>query len=203
MATGFWTGFFDLSSGVRLIVYSFLLILLVVSSEFFLLGPAREELGTLSSRTDEIRVLLEKKKKLQTAIRSEREEIRKIEGELSGAQEKLPNQKEIPVLLRRASSLGREAGLNVTLFRQKPEIFRDFYMEVPVEMSARGGYHQVRRYFQSLAIMPRIVTVTNLLISNPKVDTSGVSLQASFLLTTYRFLNEAERATIRKAQAKS
>jgi type IV pilus assembly protein PilO len=146
--------------------------------------------------------LLEKKKKLETLIHTEREEIRKIESELSGALEKLPNQKEIPALLRRASSLGREAGLDVTLFRQKPEVFRDFYMEVPVEMSARGGYHQVRRYFRSLGIMPRIVTVTNLLMSNPKVDTSSVSLQASFLVTTYRFLSEEERAAILKAQAK-
>ena len=198
-----WNRLFTLTMPMRVVIALFLLIVVFMLGYFFILGPRHEERSTLSSRRAELEILEEKKTKLQSVLRIQREDIQKIERQLAGALEKLPNEKEIPQLLLRASSLGREAGLDVTLFRQKPEVFREFYMEVPVEMSTRTDYHQLRRYFFSLGKMPRIVNVSNMVIGNPKVDRNNVAVQASFLITTYRFLSEAERAAIKKAQAKS
>ena len=203
MLTQLWTKLFALTMPMRLVIGLVLLIVIFMVAQFLVLGPQQEEFMKLSSRAEELKILQDKKIMLQSAIRTQKAEIQKIEKELAGTLEKLPNEKEIPQLLLKASSLGREAGLDVTVFRQKPEVFREFYMEVPVEMSTRTDYHQLQRYFFSLGKMPRIVNVTNMVIGNPKVERNNVSLQASFLITTYRFLSEAEKAAIKKAQAKS
>lgn len=203
MLTQLWTKLFALTMPMRLVIALVSLIVIFMVAQFLVLGPQQEEFMKLSSRAEELKILQDKKIMLQSAIRTQKAEIQKIEKELAGALEKLPNEKEIPQLLLKASSLGREAGLDVTVFRQKPEVFREFYMEVPVEMSTRTDYHQLQRYFFSLGKMPRIVNVTNMVIGNPKVERNNVSLQASFLITTYRFLSEAEKAAIKKAQAKS
>jgi type IV pilus assembly protein PilO len=200
MLKQFWTTFYTLAMPVRLAILFLTLVGIFIVDWILVLGPQGEELDTLSSRMSEIQILQEKKTKLQAAIVTQKAQIQEIERELAGALEKLPNQKEIPQLLDKASSLGRDAGLDITLFRQKPEAFGEFYVEVPVEMSARTDYHQLRRYFFSLGMMPRIVNIRNIAL---KVDRAGVSLQASFLLTTYRFLAEAEKIAIKKAEAKT
>jgi len=63
----------------------------------------------------------------------------------------LPDTKEIPDLLSNISSLGREAGLDVVQFKQRPEKFEEFYAEVPVDILVRGTYHQVASFFDGSA----------------------------------------------------
>jgi type IV pilus assembly protein PilO len=198
-----WNRYLAVARPLRIGAFLALMAAIFMAARLFVLDPQQSELETLSGRVEEIKILKAKKEKLAQSIVMQSKEIRKIEAELAGALDKLPDQKEIPQLLLRASALGNEAGLDITLFRQKPEVFREFYMEVPVEMSARTDYHQLRRYFSSLGAMPRIVNVTDIVITNPKVTVPRVVLQASFLLTTYRFLSEQERDAIKKAQAKA
>src|SRR5712692_10684151 len=63
--------------------------------------------------------------KLQTQLKDREKtqaEIREVEGRFNEVKAQLPEQKEIPELLRQVSNLGRDSGLEVSLF---PET-RDF-----------------------------------------------------------------------------
>src|SRR5512143_3081158 len=50
-----------------------------------------------------------------------RKEVAQLDGDLSQAVAQLPDNKEIPDLLSSISSLGRESGLEILQFRQRPE----------------------------------------------------------------------------------
>jgi type IV pilus assembly protein PilO len=125
-------------------------------------------------------------------------EVDEVEGEFNKAKAQLPEQKEIPELLKQVSNLGQDSGLSVTLFRQKPEVLQDLYAEVPVEMSVRGGYHQIALFFDKVRRLDRIVNISDTSMKNPQVANGQLQVDAVFSATTYRFLNEEERERVAK-----
>lgn len=117
-----------------------------------------------------------------------------VEAALTAARAQLPRQKEIPELLRQVSALGHAAGLDILLFRQEPERRHELYAEVPVQMAARGGYHQLAVFFDEIGRLSRIVNVTDLSIK--EADTAGPLpiVHAAFSAVTYRFVENAAAA---------
>jgi len=117
-------------------------------------------------------------------------EIIEVEALFNQVKAQLPEEKEIPELLRQVSNLGRDSGLEVTLFRQKPENLFNLHAEVPVEMAVRGGYHQIALFFDKVRHLDRIVNVSDISIKHPQVISGQTQVEDAFFATTYRFLNE-------------
>jgi type IV pilus assembly protein PilO len=131
-------------------------------------------------------------------------DLQRLEGDLRRAVAQLPDTKEIPDLLSNISSLGRESGLEIIEFRQRPEQYEDFYASVLVDMVVRGTYHQVATFFDKVGRMARIVNVTDVNIKSPvKPDSEAVILDTACSAVTFRFLDESERERIAKEKEKA
>ena len=117
-----------------------------------------------------------------------------VEAALTTARAQLPRQKEIPELLRQVSALGHAAGLDILLFRQEPERRYELYAEVPVQMAARGGYHQLAVFFDEIGRLSRIVNVTDLSIKEAGTAGPRPAVHAAFSAVTYRFVENAAAA---------
>lgn len=117
-----------------------------------------------------------------------------VEATLTAARAQLPRQKEIPELLRQVSALGHAAGLDILLFRQEPERRHELYAEVPVEMAARGGYHQLAVFFDEVGRLSRIVNVTDLSIKEAGTAGPRPAVHTTFSAVTYRFVENAAAA---------
>ena len=182
----------------RFLIYGGGVVLIVLLYIFLFYIPRSVEIVTKQGRLLD----LEKERaKLQTFLRDREKveaEITEVEGRFNQVKAQLPEQKEIPELLRQVSNLGRDSGLEVTLFRQKPENLLDLYAEVPVEMAVRGGYHQIALFFDKVRHLDRIVNVSDISMKNPQVVDGQIQVEASFFATTYRFLSEEERERIAK-----
>lgn len=187
----------------RFLIYGGGAVLIVVLYVFLFHIPRSVEIATKQGR----RLSLEKERtKLQTSLKDREEsraEILQVEGRFNEVKAQLPEQKEIPELLRQVSNLGRDSGLEVTLFRQKPEILHDLYAEVPVEMAVRGGYHQIALFFDKVRHLDRIVNVSDISMKNPQPIDGQMYVEASFFATTYRFLSEEERERIAKEKGEA
>lgn len=159
----------------------------------FVLGPRLNESASLRERIDEM--LAERTKKtLETARLADRaQEVAALDRELEAAVTRLPDQKEIPELLSNISSLGRDSGLDILVFRQKAEGYQEFYAEVPVDMQVRGTYHQVATFFDEVSKLDRIVNVSNIILRDPEVVEEDLVLEANSTVTTFRFLSDNER----------
>jgi len=172
--------------------------LIVLLYTFLFYMPRSTEITTKQERV----LSLEKERaKLQASLKDREKtqaEILQVEGRFNEVKAQLPEQKEIPELLRQVSNLGRDSGLEVTLFRQKPETLHDLYAEVPVEMAVRGGYHQIALFFDKVRHLDRIVNVSDLSLNNPQPVDVQMYVEASFFATTYRYLSEEERERIAK-----
>ena len=118
-------------------------------------------------------------------------ELVQLDNEFKEALAKLPDKKEIPELLRSVSNLGREAGLEVLLFRPESEAPGEFYAKVPVSLRFTGAYHDIGSFFFRVGTIPRIVNVESFsMAANPKAEEGITELNATCTATTYRFLEQ-------------
>ena len=165
--------------------------------------PRSASIAEKEQQREQLKSDREHKAGLAANLERTRQEVAKLNGDLRSAIAQLPDTKEIPDLLSNISSLGRESGLEVIQFRQRPEQYEDFYAAVPVDILVRGAYSQVATFFDKVARMARIVNVTNVTIKGPpKAETDAVVLETSCAAVTFRFLDEAERERIAKQKAK-
>jgi type IV pilus assembly protein PilO len=115
----------------------------------------------------------------------------------------LPDSREIPDLLSTISTKARESGLEIILFRPRPENLKDFYAEIPVDIVVRGGFINAVTFFDEVGKFNRLVNIDNIDFKNPKINGDQVGLEISTLATTYRFLDEAERKKVAENKAKA
>ena len=107
------------------------------------------------------------------------------------AAELLPTDKEMPGVLRRLTLAGQQCGVQFESFRPDPEIRKDHYTEVPIQLRIVGGYHQVGQFLAEVANMPRIMRVSNLqVLANPKGDDDQTTA-ADLVITVYTLSPES------------
>ena len=87
-------------------------------------------------------------------------------------------------------------GLQFELFRPAPEVGKDFYAELPINVKLTGSYHDFGAFAGDIARMSRIVTLNNLSISTNKDNV----LVMETIAKTFRYLDEEELAAKRKAE---
>jgi type IV pilus assembly protein PilO len=143
------------------------------------------------------------KAKLVANLAKAREAVADLNAALNEAVAQLPDTKEIPDLLSNISTVVTDSGLEIALFRPRPEVFREFYAEVPVEILVRGTYFQVEEFFNQVSQLTRIVNVADIGLKAPAtIADDNIRLETSCSATTFRFLDEEERERIAKEREK-
>lgn len=138
-----------------------------------------------SEKTNELR--------LSRNLKKFKEEVAKLDVQLKFALKQLPDAREIPDLLSSISNLARDSGLEVSLFKTRPEIIKDFYAEVPVEVSLGGNFHQVLSFFDEVGHLNRIVNISDIELKEPKATEGSLLVKTACVATTFRYLDEKER----------
>jgi len=194
--------FFGLSPQMRLGSYVLAALLLGLLYWNFFYSPMATTVRERSGRLEELESQHAKKTRMVAQLEALRKEVKELDAKLKEAIAQLPDQKEIPDLLSTVSSLGRESGLEILIFRQRPEVLQDFYAEVPVEMLMKGTYAQLSEFFDKVGRLNRIVNVKDISMKSPVVSEGRVVLSTSCTAVTFRFLSEDERARIAAERAR-
>ncbi len=190
--------FFELESRQRTMLCAMVVLLVAAGYWSLVFSGRRAELASLQEKVQTLRDQRTAKERLVGNIDEERTAIRNLQAEVQSAEVQLPDKKEIPDLLSMISSVGRESGLEILLFRQKPERYQDFYAEVPVDVLVRGNYHQVATFFDRVGQLDRIVNVSDISMKEPKDENGAMVVNTSCSAVTFRFLDENERQRIAK-----
>ena len=187
----------------KIVILAGTLVLVFALYFSFVYSPRSDEIAKLADSVEIARN--EKQVKLSKAANMARlqTELRVMEAKLKEAVAQLPDRKEIPDLLTNLSNKAREAGLDILLFRPRPEAFQEFYAEVPVDIVVRGGFHNAVAFFDDVSKLNRIVNIDNIDFRNPRVAGDQVTMDISNLATTYRFLDETERKKAAQDKAKA
>lgn len=127
----------------------------------------------------------EEKKQRYMAFRAEVNNLLEEQKELVKV---LPTQAEIPSFLQSLHAQAELIGLTILQFKPSQERRKKFYAQIPVMMSISGTYHQIKRFFYAVGQLKRIVNIGNLNLGKPVPKEHGVVLKASFVASTFRFL---------------
>ena len=184
---------FDRPPHQKLAIMGVIVLVVAVLDWTYLYGPSQRALTDLQAEVSQRRTELDSKRSKTDARAALERDLRDLGAELKRAQARLPDQREIANLLDSVAASGRQAGLEITLFRQKPEVQHDFYAEVPVEMQMRGTYQDVALFLDRVKRLDRIVNVANIQLTKPRLEGERMLLDAACTATTFRFLDEAER----------
>jgi type IV pilus assembly protein PilO len=101
----------------------------------------------------------------------------------------MPEEKDVPNLLRQVSMLGQEAKIRLKFFEPKPLQAREFYLELPFEIRYAGGYHNVGYFFDGVRKLDRIIHIANFSLES-KVVASKLTLEGTGLGKTYVYTKE-------------
>jgi type IV pilus assembly protein PilO len=110
----------------------------------------------------------------------------------------LPKKAELPTFLDSIYNQAEPLGLEISLFARKDEKPQELYVRIPVEIELLGGFHQIARFFNRVAALPRIVNIEDVQLTDPTVTDSGVRLKARFQAVTFRFADRPQAAPPRK-----
>ncbi|MFZ4855445.1 MAG: type 4a pilus biogenesis protein PilO [Desulfuromonadaceae bacterium] len=169
---------------------------------WFLYIPKYKEHEELKNKLTQLQVEITEKTRIANNLPKLKIEYEKLNQELAQALTELPNSKEIPTLLTSITTTGKSSGLDFLTFRPKPEVSKDFYADVPVDIVVSGSYFSVANFFAAVANLPRIVNITNVSFSDIKSVNNRMMTKVTCLATTFRFLDKKEIKDDKKAAQK-
>ena len=156
---------------------------------FLFYQPSSKKVARLEKQISAARADLNKNKKAARDLPRLEKEIAETRERFEQAAVVLPKTREIPNLLRSIADLGKGAGLDFLSFKPGGEQPKDFYAEIPVDISIRGPYHNLGFFLDQVSKLDRIVTVNNIKMGSPKKEGGEMLLNSTCRLVTYRFTN--------------
>jgi type IV pilus assembly protein PilO len=178
------------------------IVLIFALDYVYIVQPRSEQLVQMKEDLAKDQATLEQKRLKVNAKADEEKRIRDLQADVKRAEARLPEGREIADLLSNIAASARAVGLDLTLFRQKPETYSEFYADVPVQMEMRGTYHELAAFMDRVKRLDRIVNVSDIQLRRPRVEGDVVLLDATCTATTFRFLDEQERK-VRAEQQKA
>lgn len=166
----------------------------------FFYRPVLAEIKTIEPELTQLKQELSAKRDIVKEKPKYEAELEETRAKLHVALKQLPNKSEIPTLLENISALGKASGLTFTLFKPKPEVPRNFYADIPVDLQIQGKYKDIVMFFDKVSKMPRIVNITNINMSSPKKKEMGgdIQLNTSCNAITYKFIENTQNGADEK-----
>lgn len=182
-------------------VLSCLLALLVALSVTAWLVVSDQRDALAAAQRQEVRLLSEYRSKASEAafLPEMREQIALLEAQMSRLRTLLPTSAEIPSLLDSISDAAVDNRLSIETIRLRPTQAQSHYVEQPLDIQVRGGYHQLARFSADIGALPRIVTQHD--FSLEPVEERGGTLRLSLLARTYSYLEEGDQHSSEESEA--
>ena len=166
--------------------------------QFFYAGRAKEWTD-LTEKVEALQSRVTEEKRKARDLEKLRVRVKDLDAQLKLALTELPDRKDVAALLNSISTLAKDAGLDVQLFKPSGnENLKEFFAEVPVSISVAGTYHQVASFFDEVGRLPRIVNITDITLREPALSEAGMTVKTDCLATTFRYLDDAERAKMKQ-----
>ena len=114
-------------------------------------SPQAEEVAKLNESIEAAHNEKSIKQKRAANLPKLQKELGELDVRLKEAMAQLPSKKEIADLLTSIATKAQESGLDINLFRPRPENYKDFYAEIPVEINIKGTFHNVIMFFDGVS----------------------------------------------------
>lgn len=171
---------------VKVICWVLVLALTLGLGYFQHIKDLQQQLAKAESKEVKLKKDFEKKAFQAANLEAYRQQMAEMEESFGALVSQLPSDTEVPGLLEDITNKGLQNGLEIASIDLRKERAREFYVELPIAISASGSYHDMGAFISGMASLPRIVTLHDFKISTSK----GGNLDLNIVAKTYRYKDE-------------
>lgn len=172
---------------VKVAFWIILFVALCLGGWWFVVKDKQTQLEVETAREVTLKQQFEAKAFQVANLPQLRQQMSDMEAQFGALLRQLPSDTEVPGLLEDITSTGIGAGLEFDSINLQPEVQREYYVELPIQIKVRGSYHELGNFVSGVAGLPRIVTLHDFTIQ----PVSGDQLDMSILARTYRYRDDS------------
>ena len=152
---------------------------------YFVTSETRVEIAALSEQISQLQAKNEAAKVATQRINEFRSLYASKAEEYEELKVLLPEQREITNVLQGLQDTANGSRMVVMRFSPRDDTQQDSIMAKPVEIEVDSNFQNLQAFFESMAKLPRIVSITDFKINQLEKQTDVKTLHAQFLLTAY------------------
>jgi type IV pilus assembly protein PilO len=188
-APAFIQNFIDGPKLPKIVLGAVLFVVIAGAAAFLLIMPISERIKVQEARKQQLATEIATVRAQVAELQRFRREVADLQAKLELLKVKLPTEKETPALYKSLSEAAQGAGLGVSLFQPREARPRDYVAEIPITITAEGGYHQLGQFFEKVAGLPRVVKVGEMRLTG--LQKSRNALRADMTLATFMYRDVA------------
>jgi type IV pilus assembly protein PilO len=152
---------------------------------YFVTSETRAEIAVLTEEVSQLQAKNEAAKVATQRINEFRALYTTKAEEYEELKVLLPEQREITNVLQGLQDTANGSRMVVMRFSPRDDVQQESIMAKPVEIEVDSNFQNLQAFFQSMAKLPRIVSITDFKINQLEKQTDVKTLHAQFLLTAY------------------
>ncbi len=174
--------------GVKVVVWVGALVVVLALGYFYHIQNLQLSLESAVAKEVALRVEFEEKAFQAANLAAYKKQMEEMVVSFGALVSQLPSDTEVPGLLEDITNKGMLNGLEFDSIELQEEVSREFYIELPIKIIARGSYHDLGAFISGMAGLPRIVTLHDFTINQENAQSSILRLEIT--ARTYRYKEE-------------
>ncbi|MDV6254118.1 type 4a pilus biogenesis protein PilO [Vibrio sp. EA2] len=175
----------------QLLVISLLILLLQGFGYWLYLVPEEERLNDLIQQEETLKIALRIKANKVAALPQLQSQLDELTTRYELLLQQLPAQKELATMLASVNELGIDNKLTFTRIDWGEKQSDHFLYRLPLNIELTGDFHDIGRFSQAIATLPRIITFKD--VTWQRVSQESKTLHFRVRANTYQFKPEEKK----------
>ncbi|HAV1332805.1 fimbrial protein [Vibrio parahaemolyticus] len=175
----------------QLVVICLLVLLIQGVGYWFYLKPEEARLNTLIQEEQTLKVALRIKANKVAALPQLQSQLDELTTRYELLLQQLPAQKELATMLASVNELGIDNKLTFTRIDWGEKQSENFLYRLPLNIELTGDFHDIGRFSQAIATLPRIITFKD--VTWQRVSQESETLHFRVRANTYQFKPEEKK----------
>ncbi|MDQ7773400.1 MAG: type 4a pilus biogenesis protein PilO [Elusimicrobiales bacterium] len=153
---------------------------------FYFWFPYSKQLEADTVKVEKLEREIDNARKQKAKFKDLEGKLASLQLEKEAAQKKLPKDKQLPELIKTLTDKSRKYGVTINSIGSASSVKEQYFTRVSYAVSVSGEYHKLGRFFTSLALEERIITMENLsVVSTPNAATG--TMNGNFTLVSFLY----------------
>jgi len=179
--------FTNLTPRTQLIIFGLLCLLAAAGAWQVSIGPSSAELDTRRAHLASLETEIIRVQAITDKLPQLQREVKALEVSLRETTAAIPEEKDPQDVLRSLYGVASDSSLDIASFKPNAIVDKAQYSEWPIALTFEGGFHDLGRFFDRLAGMARLISVSDLDIKTKTKPNGRGSVTVTCVATTFVF----------------
>lgn len=180
----------ELSFRNQILVFAFICVLMVGAAWQMIISPEEDAIARSRTRLAKVETEVKKAQLVAMKLPLIQRDLRNLEASLRATQAVIPEEKDPQDVLRNLHEMASDSLLDIASFKPKPIVAKAQYTEWPIELGFEGNFHDLGRFFDRIASMSRLMSISDLQIKTKARPNGRGTVSASCVATTFVFAKD-------------